>query len=66
MRTRNEPLKFRANLEKEIRIGDRSIALLTAALLVMMAAVYAITPAPGDAQANSLTPFGQPYPRLPS
>lgn len=56
MRTRNEPLKFRANLEKEIRIGDRSIALLTAALLVMMAAVYAITPAPGDAQANSLDP----------
>gem|GEM_PF-1868641 len=43
-------------LENEIRIGDRSIALVTATLLVLMALVYLMTPAPGDAGSRTLDP----------
>lgn len=44
------------SLSNEIRIGDRSIALVTAALLVLMTTVYMMTPAPADAGIASMDP----------
>lgn len=43
-------------LSNEIRIGDRSIALVTAALLVLMTTVYMMTPAPADAGIAGMDP----------
>lgn len=43
-------------LSDEIRIGDRAIALVTAALLVLMTTVYMTTPAPADAGSAGMDP----------